>query len=150
MAEFDRKAGVIWRGDVRNGSGVITTESQALSEQSYSFQTRFEQNPGTNPEELLAAAHAACFTMALSSVISKKNLNPVELETSATCTVAAEGQAFRITKMQLHVRGIVPDIDQTTFEELVMATDRVCPMSNVLRDGLEIKIEASLVQSVTH
>ena len=148
MAEINRKAGVVWRGDVRNGSGVITTESQALSEQPFSYQTRFEEKPGTNPEELLAAAHAACFSMALASVIKKKNLNPVEIETSAVCTLASAGEGFAITRMQLHVRGVVPDIDQPAFEQLVKETNRICPVSNVLREGLEISVEATLVQGV--
>ncbi len=150
MAEFNRKAEVVWRGDSRNGSGVISTESQALSEQPYSYQTRFQDNPGTNPEELLAAAHAACFSMALASVIKKKGLNPVEIDTNATCTVASKDDGFEIAGMQLQVRGIVPDIDQRAFEQLVMETNRVCPVSVLLREGLEITIDAALVQAVPH
>jgi osmotically inducible protein OsmC len=148
MTEIERKAGVVWRGDARNGSGVVSTESQALFEEPFSYRTRFDAVPGTNPEELLAAAHATCFSMALAGVIKKKGHNPVEIETNATCTVASKDEGFKITRMQLHVRGIVPEIDQSTFEQLVMETDRTCPMSNVLREGLEIKIEAALVQGV--
>jgi osmotically inducible protein OsmC len=150
MAEFNRKADVVWRGDSPNGSGVISTESEALSEQPYSYQTRFQDKPGTNPEELLAAAHAACFSMALAGVIKKKGLNPVEIETNATCTVASKGDGFEITGMQLQVRGIVPDIDQPAFEQLVVETNRVCPVSTLLREGLEITIDAALVQGVLH
>jgi osmotically inducible protein OsmC len=145
MAEINRKAGVIWHGDLRSGSGVISTESQALFDQPYSYRTRFEEQPGTNPEELIAAAHAACFSMALAGTLVKKGLEPREIETNATCTVASKDGGFEITQMLLHVRGEVPGIDQAAFQQLVMETDRTCPVSNLLRDGLEIKIEVELI-----
>jgi lipoyl-dependent peroxiredoxin len=145
MTEINRKAGVLWHGDLRNGNGTISTESRALFEHPYSYPTRFEDQPGTNPEELVAAAHAACFSMALAGVLKKKNLEPREIETNATCTVASKGEGFEITHMQLHVRGEVPGIDEATFQQLVMETDRVCPMSNLLREGLEIKIDSTLI-----
>ena len=150
MTEINRKAGVLWRGDSRNGSGTISTESRALFEQPYSYHTRFEEQPGTNPEELLAAAHAACFSMALASVIKKKGFDPREIEVNATCTVASKDGGFEITHMQLHVRGDVPGLDQPAFEQLVQETNKICPMSNVLREGLKIEIETLLVMPVPH
>jgi osmotically inducible protein OsmC len=150
MTEINRKAGVIWHGDLRTGSGVISTESQALFDQPYSYKTRFEEQPGTNPEELLAAAHSACFSMALASVLKKKGFEPHEIETNATCTVESRGEGFEISRMQLHVRGEVPGVDQAAFRQLVMETDRVCPVSNLLREGLEIQIDAELIMPVPH
>jgi len=148
MAEINRKAGVMWYGGLNNGSGLVSTESRALFNEPYSYQTRFGEQAGTNPEELVAAAHASCFSMALAGVLKKKGLTSNSIETNATCTVESKGEGFEITRMQLHVRGDVPGIDEAGFEQLVMETDRVCPMSNLLRHGLEIKIETTLVQSV--
>jgi osmotically inducible protein OsmC len=150
MTEINRKAGVIWYGDSRNGKGMISTESQALFNEPYTHGSRFDEHPGTNPEELIAAAHAACFSMALASVLRKKGFDPTQIETNATCTGVTKGEGFEITRMQLHVRGDVPDIDESTFQRLVMETDRVCPVSNLLREGLEIKIESTLMQPVPH
>ena len=143
--EILRKAGVLWEGDLKNGKGLISTESQALYEQPYVFETRFEDAPGTNPEELIAAAHAGCFSMALASTLKKKGFEPKQVDTNATCTLAPiEGGGFEITRMELHVRGEVDDIDLETFKEIVSEADQGCPVSNLLRCGLEIQIEAEL------
>jgi lipoyl-dependent peroxiredoxin len=145
MANINRKAGVIWMGDLRSGNGVISTESQALYEQPYSFGTRFEDKPGSNPEELIAAAHAACFSMAFASALKKKGYEPTTLNTNATCTMVSKPEGgFKIAKMYLHVRGVVPDIDDATFKQVAEEADQGCPVSNLLRCGLEIEIQVEL------
>jgi len=150
MAEFNRKAGALWTGDLKNGNGLISTESKTLFELPYSFQTRFGDKEGSNPEELIAAAHAACFSMAFAGVLEKNGFTPVQTETTATCTVASKnGEGFEITNMRLHVRCEVPDIDVETFNKLVMEADKGCPVSNLLRDGLNIEITSALIEKVS-
>jgi osmotically inducible protein OsmC len=147
MAEIYRKAGVIWSGDLKEGSGLLSTESQVLYEQPITYSMRFEDAPGTNPEELIAAAHAACFSMALASTLKKNGYEPRRTDTSATCTLAPKnGGGHEITAMELHVRGDVPGIDQDTFEQMVQEADKGCPVSNLLRDGLQIKITTTLYE----
>jgi osmotically inducible protein OsmC len=147
MAEIYRKAGVIWSGDLKEGSGLLSTESQVLYEQPITYSMRFEDAPGTNPEELIAAAHAACFSMALASTLKKNGYEPRRTDTSATCTLASKnGGGHEITAMELHVRGDVPGIDQDTFEQMVQEADKGCPVSNLLRDGLQIKITTTLYE----
>jgi osmotically inducible protein OsmC len=125
---------------------LISTESQALYEQPYSFGTRFENEPGTNPEELLAAAHAACFSMAFASTLKKQGYNPESVQTNATCTLSPLDEGgFKISKMNLHVRGSVPDIDEATFKDIARKADKGCPVSNLLRPGLDIELDVELV-----
>ena len=145
MTEMDRKAGVIWNGDSRNGSGLISTESQALYEEPFSYKTRFEDGTGTNPEELIAAAHAACFSMAFASTLKKNGFDPKETDTNAVCKIQSQNGGYRITSMWLHVRAQVPNIDNATFQKLVKEADEHCPVSNLLRKGLEIQIDATLI-----
>lgn len=148
MAKISRKAGVIWNGDLRSGDGLISTESKALYEQPYTYSTRFEDAPGTNPEELIAAAHAACYSMAFAGTLKKKGYHPERVDTNATITLESkDGGGFKITKMLLHVRGQVPDIDLPTFKELSKEADQGCPVSNLLRNGLEIETVVELVSS---
>ena len=148
MTEFNRKAGALWTGDLKNGNGLISTESKVLYELPYTYQTRFGNEMGLNPEELIAAAHAACFSMALASTLAKNGYTPVQTETTATCTLAAQNGGFGITKMLLHVRCEVPDIDEATFNKLVREADKGCPVSNLLRDGLNIEITTDLISTV--
>lgn len=147
MTEFNRKAGALWSGDLKTGGGTISTESQALYGEPYSAETRFGDHPGTNPEELIAAAHAACFSMAFANTLSKNGFNPLRTDTNATCTIAQKDGGYEITSMLLHVRADVPGIDNATFQNLVTEADNGCPVSNLLRPGLEIKIDAQLVES---
>src|SRR5919106_6596622 len=148
MTEFNRKAGVLWTGDLKNGNGLISTESKTLFELPYSYSTRFEDKVGLNPEELIAAAHAACFSMSVASTLKKNGFEPVQTETTATCTLASkDGGGHEITNMRPHVRCEVPDIDEATFERLVMEADESCPVSNLLRNGLTIEITTALVQT---
>jgi osmotically inducible protein OsmC len=145
MTEFNRKAGVLWTGDLQTGSGLISTESKTLFELPYSYETRFEDKVGLNPEELIAAAHASCFSMAVANTLKEKGFTPVQTETTATCTLASKNGGYEITNMRLHVRGEVPSIDETTFHQIVMEADRDCPVSNLLRDRLEIEITTALI-----
>jgi lipoyl-dependent peroxiredoxin len=148
MTEFHRKAGVLWTGDLQMGQGLISTESRALFELPYNYPTRFGDEVGLNPEELIAAAHAACFSMSVASMLKKNGYDPVQTETTATCTLASKnGDGHEITTMRLHVRCEVPDIDEATFERLVMEADENCPVSNLLRNGLNIEITTALVQT---
>lgn len=145
MAKFERRAEVVWKGSLRDGEGRITSESGALEGVGYSFSTRFEDEPGTNPEELIAAAHAACYSMAFANALAGKGYDPQSIETQATCTLASqEGGGFKIARMELRVRGRVPDMDQQLFERIAEEADGKCPVSNLLRGGLEIKLEATL------
>lgn len=147
MTKIIRKAAALWEGDLINGKGLISTQSRALQEQPYSYKTRFEEQPGTNPEELIAAAHAACFSMAFANTLKKKGYAPERVDTNSTCTmVSKEGGGFDIEKMHLHVRGQVPEIDLATFEKIAHQADQGCPVSNLLRCGLKIKIDVELVE----
>jgi osmotically inducible protein OsmC len=148
MTEFNRKAGALWTGDLKNGDGLISTESRTLYQLPYDFETRFGEKEGSNPEELIAAAHAACFSMALASTLEKNGFTPVQTETTATCTVASKNGGFEINHMLLHVRCQVPDIDEPTFNKLVSEADKGCPVSNLLRDGLKIEITTDLINPV--
>jgi osmotically inducible protein OsmC len=146
MAELRRTAEAVWKGKLRDGEGRITSESGALDDVGYSFTTRFENEPGTNPEELIAAAHAGCFSMAFANTLAEKGYRPESIETHATCVLASqEGRGFAITRMLLRVRGRVPNIDRALFEQIAEEADGGCPVSNLLREGLEIELEATLV-----
>jgi len=147
MSEKKRKAGAMWKGDLKSGSGHLSTENKALFEFPYSFSTRFENSDaGTNPEELIAAAHAGCYSMALASTLAKEGYNPLNIDTRATCTMSPlDGGGFEITKMDLHIKGEVDGIDKDTFTELVEKADHGCPVSNLLRNGLKIEHHVTLV-----
>ena len=146
MEEFNRKAGVLWTGDLKTGKGLISTESKALFELPYSYPTRFGDEVGLNPEELLAAAHASCFSMSVASTLEKNGFNPVQTETTATCTMVTGDGPAQINHMLLHVRCEVPDIDEETFERLIKVADENCPFSNLLRNCLQIEITTALIQ----
>lgn len=145
-----RKAGVLWTGDLKSGNGIVSTESRALFENPFNYRMRFEDEQGTNPEELIAAAHASCFSMALASILTKHGYEPVRTDTTATCVLTSkDGGGHEISTMQLHVRAEVPGIDENTLRKLILEADEVCPVSNLLRNGLEIQIDATLLQDDT-
>jgi osmotically inducible protein OsmC len=130
---------------LRKGEGHVSSESGVLDGDRYSFGTRFEDAPGTNPEELIAAAHAACYSMAFADTLGAKGYEPERIETEATCSLTRqEGGGFRITKMRLQVRGRVPGIDQATFRQIAEEADKGCPVSNLLRSGLTIERDVAL------
>ena len=144
MAEIKRVGQAIWSGDA-GGSGTLTTESEVLDGAHYSFKTRFHGQPGTNPEELIAAAHAGCYSMALADTLSENGYTPRYVKAEATCTlVPLEGGGFKIARMDLDVTAKVLEIDEDTFQDMVKEADQGCPVSNLLRPGLEIVLQASL------
>jgi lipoyl-dependent peroxiredoxin len=148
MAEISRTSQAVWFGGMKSGEGQIVTESGVLQDQKYSFGTRFEDTPGTNPEELIAAANAACFAMAFSGVLDKKGYKPESIEVRAVCFINSKPEGgFEITRMSLDVLGEVPGIDESTFTHLAHEADQNCPVSNLLRQGLEIQLEASLIKT---
>jgi lipoyl-dependent peroxiredoxin len=138
-----RKAKAVWRGTGRAGSGHLSTDSGVLAETPYSFKTRFESEKGTNPEELIAAAHAGCFTMALAFQLQTAGYTPRELSTEAAVTIEAEGQGFRISRSALTLRAEVPNLDEETFSRLAGDAEKNCPVSRVLNAA--ITLDAKLV-----
>ena len=139
---MERKATAVWRGDVRSGRGSLLTESTFLHEAQYSFGTRFENGVGTNPEELLAAAHAGCFAMAVSSQLGKIGLRPERLEATATITFQKVGEHFTITKGHLGLSAQVPGASQAKFDAAVNAAQTGCPVSRLFK--AEISVDARL------
>src|SRR5471032_241523 len=138
-----RKANAVWRGTGRDGAGDLTTASGVLASTPYSYKTRFEDQPGTNPEELLAAAHAGCFTMALAFALQQADLTPLELRTEAAVSLdPADGGGFRISKSALTLRARIPGIDDVKFQELAKGAEQNCPVSKVL--NAEITLDAQL------
>ena len=138
-----RKATAVWRGTGRAGTGDISTASGVLDRTPYSFKTRFENEKGTNPEELIAAAHAGCFTMALAFGMQAAGFTPTELTTEAAVTIEPEGQGFRISRSALTLRANVPNLDQATFFRLAGEAEKNCPVSKVLNAA--ITLDAKLV-----
>jgi lipoyl-dependent peroxiredoxin len=138
-----RKAKAIWRGTGRAGKGELSTDSGVLSGTPYSFRTRFENEKGTNPEELIAAAHAGCFTMALAFQLQAAGFTPAELTTEAAITLEQEGQGFRISRSALTLRASIPNVDQATFDRVARDAEQNCPVSKVLR--AEITLDAKLI-----
>jgi lipoyl-dependent peroxiredoxin len=138
-----RKAKAIWHGTGRAGSGNLTTDSGVLDNTPYSFKTRFENEKGTNPEELIAAAHAGCFTMALAFQLQGAGFTPTELVTDAAVSLDPEGQGFRISRSTLTLRAKVPNLDQATFDRLAGDAEKNCPVSKVLNAA--ITLDAKLV-----
>ena len=121
-----RKAKAVWRGTGRDGGGKVFAESGVLAETPYSFRTRFENEKGTNPEELIAAAHAGCFTMALAFGLQGAGYTPTELNTEAAVTLDPEGQGFRISRSALTLRGKVPNLDEATFRSEERRVGKEC------------------------
>lgn len=143
---MDRKAQAIWNGDIKNGRGEISSDSGALKNQPYSFATRFGDLPGTNPEELIAAAHSGCFTMALAGALGKKGYTADRLETSATVTIGKDGEGFKIGSSRLKLRAQVPDIDEKTFRTIAEDAKANCPVSKAL--NVEISLEIDFHQTM--
>jgi osmotically inducible protein OsmC len=138
-----RKAKAVWRGTGRDGNGDLTSDSGVLLHTPYSFKTRFENEHGTNPEELIAAAHAGCFTMALAFQLQGAGFAPTELETEAAVTLSQDGSGFTITKSALTLKARIPDIDQAKFDELASNAEKGCPVSKLLK--AEITLDATLL-----
>jgi len=135
---MDRKATAVWQGDLRHGKGTLTTESKALSAP-YSFSTRFEATPGTNPEELLGAAHAGCFTMALTHSLGEAGIKPERIETQATVTLERLEAGFTITKVHLDVSVKAPGADPAKVEASAQSAKANCPLSRVLKAAISME-----------
>ncbi len=137
-----RKASAVWNGSLKEGKGTISTDSGVLSKTPYSFSTRFESAPGTNPEELIAAAHAGCFTMALSAQLGNAGIKPEQLETTASVTLEKLDAGFTVTKIHLDVTAHIPGADQAAFEKAAQDAKTGCPISRLLK--AEITMSANL------
>lgn len=140
---MERKAGAVWKGGLKDGKGILTTASGVLTKTPYSFSTRFENAKGTNPEELIAAAHAGCFSMALSAELGKAGMTPDTISTEATLTMEKKEAGFTITKIHLEVSAKVPGADQGKFQEVANNAKKGCPVSRVL--NAEITMNARLL-----
>jgi len=137
-----RKASAVWNGTLKEGKGTISTDSGVLSKTQYSFSTRFENGVGTNPEELIAAAHAGCFTMALSAQLTNAGFKPESLETTAEVTLEKLEAGFTITKVHLDVTARVPGADKAAFDKAAANAETGCPISRLLK--AEITMTARL------
>ena len=137
-----RRATAVWQGDLKSGAGSLSAPSGVLSQTAYSFATRFEDKPGTNPEELIAAAHAGCFSMALSAELGKAGLEPTRIETTAAVTLDTVDGKPTVTRSHLTVKANVPGTDRTKFLEVANGAKAGCPISRLL--NAEITMEATL------
>ena len=143
MTRINRKASATWSGGLKDGKGAISTQSGALSDYPYGFSSRFEGVAGTNPEELLGAAHAGCFTMALSLILQEAGLTAERMETGAEVTLEQVEGGYAITAVKLTLRASIPNADEATFQELAAKAKAGCPVSKVLK--ADITLDAALV-----
>lgn len=137
-----RKANAVWNGGGRDGAGKLSSGSGVLKDTTYGFKSRFEDGPGTNPEELIAAAHAGCFSMALAFALQGAGFTPEEIRTEAAVSIEPEGQGFKITRSALTLRARIPGIDEAKFMELAKGAEQNCPVSKAL--NAEISLDAQL------
>ena len=139
-----RKASAEWRGSLKEGKGTISAESGAISNLPYSFQTRFENEKGTNPEELIGAAHAGCFSMALSAQLGRAGMTPESIRTTAAVTLEKVGEGFSVTAVHLDVTGRIPGADRGAFEKAANEAKSGCPISKLLnaKISMEARLEA--------
>jgi osmotically inducible protein OsmC len=135
---MQRKASAVWQGDLKAGKGTLSTDSGVLKQTPYSFHSRFESGIGTNPEELLAAAHAGCFTMALSAQLGGAGIVAQKLETTATITLDKVGDGFSVTKSHLDLVATIPGADKAKFDAAVKAAETGCPVSKLFKAEITI------------
>ena len=133
-----------WQGGLKDGIGALSTKSGVLSQAPYGFKARFEGGPGTKPEELLGAAHAGCFTMALSAILGEAGLTATQMDTKADVTLEKDGDGFSIKKIHLTLKAQLPGTDNATFQDLAAKAKAGCPVSKLFK-GAEITLDASLV-----
>ncbi len=138
-----RQSSAVWRGGLKGGQGTVKVGKGAY-EGSYSYASRFEDGQGTNPEELLAAAHAGCLSMALAVGLERAGTPATEIATQASATLEKVGEAFRVTRMKLEVRGKVPGIDARAFQEAAEKAKDGCPISNALKNNVAFELVARL------
>jgi osmotically inducible protein OsmC len=141
--KIKRKGSAVWQGGIKDGKGAISTESGALKEYPYGFASRFEGQRGSNPEELIAAAHASCFTMALSLILGEAKLTAERMETTAEVTLDQVEGGWAVTAVKLSLKGKVPGADQAKFEQLAAKAKAGCPVSKLLK--AEISLETTLI-----
>src|SRR5436305_6530950 len=141
--KIKRKGSASWQGGLKDGRGAISTESGALAAYPYGFAARFEGQRGTNPEELIAAAHAGCFTMALSLILGQANLTAERMDTSSEVTLEQVEGGYAITAVHLTLKAKVPGADRATFEKLAATAKAGCPVSKLLK--AEITLDATLI-----
>lgn len=139
---MERKASAVWKGGLKDGKGEFSTSSGVLSHVPYSFTTRFENAPGTNPEELIAAAHASCFSMALSAQLGAANLTPESINTTANLKMEKQDAGWAITAVHLDVHAKVPNADDAAFQKAAESAKAGCPVSKVLK--AQITMSANL------
>lgn len=139
---MQRKASATWQGGIKDGKGTISTETGVLKQTPYSFSARFESGAGTNPEELLAAAHAGCFTMALSGQLGEAGMTAQKLDTTATVTIEKVANGFTITQSHLDLVARIPGADKAKFDAAVKAAQTGCPVSRLFKT--EISVSARL------
>lgn len=135
---MDRTASAHWSGGLKDGKGTLTTQSGVLQQTAYSFAKRFESEPGTNPEELIAAAHAGCFTMALSAQLGNAGMTAQSLDTTATVTLEKLESGFAITKVHLQVTARIPGADAAKFEQAAKNAKEGCPVSKLLKAAITL------------
>jgi osmotically inducible protein OsmC len=140
---MQRTASAHWSGGLKDGKGTVTTQSGVLNQTQYSFSTRFENGVGTNPEELIAAAHAGCFTMALSGQLGEAGMKAESLDTTATLTLEKTDAGFTITAVHLAVNAKIPGGDQAKFDQAAQNAEKGCPVSRVLKAA--ITMDAKLI-----
>ncbi|MEI9989867.1 MAG: OsmC family protein [Rhizomicrobium sp.] len=141
--KINRKGSAVWEGGIKDGKGAISTQSGALNAYPYGFASRFEGKPGTSPEELIGAAHAGCFTMALSLILGEAKLVAAHMETTAQVTLEQVTGGYAITAVHLTLTAKIPGADQETFEKLAAAAKANCPVSKLLK--ADITLDATLV-----
>lgn len=137
-----KTASAVWQGDLKSGKGTISTQSGALNDNPYGFNTRFEDTPGTNPEELIGAAHASCFSMALSMMLGQAGLTAERIDTKAEVTLDKVGEGFSITAIALTLKARVPGADENQFQQIANQAKEGCPVSKVL--NAQISLNATL------
>lgn len=139
-----RKGSAVWQGGLKDGKGVVSTGSGTLKDVSYTFASRFEEGKGTNPEELVAAAHAGCYSMALSFILGMSGITPESISTTATVTIEQIGDGFEVTASHLDVTAKVPGVDKAKFDEAAKAAETGCPISKLMKCKItmEYKLES--------
>lgn len=139
---MNKTASAHWQGDLKQGKGTISTQSGALKDNPYGFNTRFEDAPGTNPEELIGAAHAGCFSMAFSMLLGEENFTPDSIDTKATVTLEKLSDGFVVTAVHLEMHARIPGIEQAKFEDIANKAKNGCPISKLL--NAKITLDATL------
>jgi osmotically inducible protein OsmC len=137
-----RKGSAVWKGGLKDGAGVVSTESGVLSDVPYSFAKRFGDEAGTNPEELIGAAHAGCFSMAFSAQLGEAGVTPEKIETTATVTIENVGGGFTITTVHLDVQATIPNLEDSKFQEIAKKAKEGCPVSKLFK--ADITMDAKL------